>query len=127
VCGVLCGWGMCGAAGGCRALCSGGEWLLFVLCVQGLCCVGEECVIQLGVSQARLQKSVCWQRPAQHPNQRCIPACFCCFVRCPAGNSSLLLLNVRGNKLEGNPQGVEECGNLVQLDISQNRFSGRCV
>jgi hypothetical protein len=41
-----------------------------------------------------------------------------------ADNSSLLLLNVRGNKLEGNAKGVETCGNLVQLDISQNRFSG---
>lgn len=41
-----------------------------------------------------------------------------------ADNSSLLLLNVRGNKLEGDARGVKECGNLVQLDISQNRFSG---
>lgn len=35
-----------------------------------------------------------------------------------------MLLNVRGNKLEGDAKGVEACGNLVQLDISQNRFSG---
>ena len=34
-----------------------------------------------------------------------------------ADNSSLLLLNVRGNKLEGDAKGVETCGNLVQLDI----------
>jgi hypothetical protein len=39
-------------------------------------------------------------------------------------NSTLLLLNVRGNRLDGDARGVEGCGGLVQLDISQNRFSG---
>lgn len=41
-----------------------------------------------------------------------------------ADNSTLLLLNVRGNQLEGDAQSVESCGNLVQLDISQNKFTG---
>lgn len=31
---------------------------------------------------------------------------------------------MRGNKLEGDAQGVKDCGDLVQLDISQNRFAG---
>lgn len=31
---------------------------------------------------------------------------------------------MRGNKLEGDAQGVKDCGNLVQLDISQNSFAG---
>lgn len=38
--------------------------------------------------------------------------------------SSLLLLSVRGNLLEGSAREVEDCSRLVQLDISSNAFSG---
>lgn len=41
-----------------------------------------------------------------------------------AGSGSLLLLNVRGNRLEGSAKEVEECYSLVQLDISHNSFTG---
>lgn len=41
-----------------------------------------------------------------------------------AENSTLLLLNVRGNQLQGDAGAVQSCGNLVQLDISQNHFAG---
>lgn len=48
-----------------------------------------------------------------------------CAAVLTTDNSSLLLLNLRGNKLEGGASVVEDCGNLVQLDISQNSFTGR--
>jgi hypothetical protein len=41
-----------------------------------------------------------------------------------ADNSTLILLNVRNNKLSGRATPVESCGNLVQLDISLNAFTG---
>jgi Leucine-rich repeat (LRR) protein len=43
---------------------------------------------------------------------------------CVAGTSSLLLLNVRGNLLTGSPKEVEQCTELVQLDLSGNKFTG---
>jgi hypothetical protein len=46
------------------------------------------------------------------------------FTLANSDNSSLILLNVRNNKLSGSAGAVASCGNLVQLDISQNGFSG---
>lgn len=43
---------------------------------------------------------------------------------CPADGSSLLVLNVRSNRLEGPAKEVEECTKLVQLDLSSNMLTG---
>lgn len=43
---------------------------------------------------------------------------------CHGDNSTLLLLNLRANRLSGNATSLERCGSLVQLDISANNFSG---
>lgn len=53
---------------------------------------------------------------------------MCCvrapFFACLTDNSSLLVLNLRGNKMEGPAKVVENCKGLVQLDISSNQFTG---
>lgn len=47
-----------------------------------------------------------------------------CYVPYPADPSQLVLLSLRSNLLEGPAQALEGCGNLVQLDIRENAFTG---
>lgn len=51
---------------------------------------------------------------------------MCRDVVLPADNRRLVLINIRANSLEGPAQVLERCDALVQLDISQNRWSGQC-
>eukprot|EP00878_Enallax_costatus_P004317 GHUV01004548.1.p1 GENE.GHUV01004548.1~~GHUV01004548.1.p1 ORF type:complete len:1095 (+),score=312.31 GHUV01004548.1:392-3676(+) len=44
---------------------------------------------------------------------------------CSGDDSKLMLFNVRANRLAGNATVVESCGNLIELDIGDNSFTGR--
>lgn len=66
--------------------------------------------------------AVCWQgvlcsKRAHYTH------CTACVSVCADG-SSLLVLNVRGNRLEGPAHEVEDCTKLVQLDLSSNMLTG---
>lgn len=75
--------------------------------------------------------SMRWHQEQQmqyvHPRFKaaCLPASLRPSVDClRADDSKLLVLNVRGNRLEGSARTVESCGSLIQLDLGNNQFTG---
>lgn len=89
--------------------------------VDSLSAVAHCCSRQLAGSRCceRLWCSSCASQFHATPSD-VVPACCYLF----ADNSKLMLLNIRANRLSGNATVVESCGNLIELDIGDNSFTG---